>query len=195
MKQTLLFAVLLLVVLPVALAERKPKIDPPKAEAHINWISIDDLQYQMKKQPKKVFMDMYTDWCGWCKHMEATTFSNPDVVKYMNANYYCVRFNAERKDTFRFMGTSYYYDQEKRVNTLAFQLMQGKLSYPTSVIMEERYQNPQAIPGYLKVPEFEMIVRYFAENAHRTQPFPEYQKNFKGTWKWEEPAPPAPGGH
>lgn len=193
MKRILLFAVALLMMGPVVMAERK--LAPAAAETHVKWLSMDELQVKMKEKPKKVYMDMYTDWCGWCKRMEATTFINPDVVKYMNENFYCVRFDCERKDTFRFMGKEYYFDPAKKCNTLASELMRGQMSYPTSIIMEAYYQNPQPIAGYLKVAEMEMILKYFAENAYKNTPWPDYQKAFKGTWaSKEEPVAP-PAGH
>jgi len=192
MKRIILFALSFLMVCPMVFAERRNFVSAPKEESHINWLSMDELQVKMKQQPKKVYMDMYTDWCGWCKKMEATTFSHPEVVKYMNDNFYCVRFNAERKDTFMFMYKAYYFDPAKRANTLAFELMQGKLTYPTSIIMEERYQNPQPRPGYLKVSDMEMIVKYFGDNIYRSTKWEDHQKTFKGSWEPTEATTPAP---
>ena len=50
----------------------------------INWLTIEEAQEAMKTQPKKVFIDLSTDWCGWCKRMDATTFQDPNVVHFMN---------------------------------------------------------------------------------------------------------------
>jgi thioredoxin-related protein len=130
-----------------------------------------------------VYMDIYTDWCGWCKRMDATTFQNPQVIKYMNEKFYCVHFNAERKDSVRFVGKTYAYDPQYKVNMLAFDLMQGKLSFPTSIIMEPHFQSASPVPGYLDIPTMEMIVKYFGDNIYKTQPhFDEYQKSFKASW-------------
>ena len=194
MKHLVILATALLFLCPSLIA--KKKIDPaPKESGGINWLSMDELQVKMKEKPKRVYMDMYTDWCGWCKKMDASTFSNPDVVRYMNENFYCVHFNAERKDEFRFMGQSYSFDPEKKCNTLAYQLMQGKLSYPTSIIMEPLYQNPQPIPGYLTVQQFEGIVKFFATNSYKSQSWTDYQKTFKAEWTATDAGPvtPPPG--
>ena len=40
-----------------------------------------------EKAPKKLFIDVYTDWCGWCKKMDKTTFAETEVAKYINENY------------------------------------------------------------------------------------------------------------
>ena len=195
MKRIILFAVGFLLVCPVIMAENKLKKEPAK-EAHINWLTIDELQVKMREKPKKVYMDMYTDWCGWCKKMEASTFSNPDVIKYMNEHFYCVRFNAERRDTFRFMGKQYYFEPEKKVNNLAFELMRGQLSYPTSIFFEELFQNAQPVAGYQDVKGMELLLKFFGENSVKNQQqWLDYQKNFKPTWVVApEPVAP-PAGH
>jgi thioredoxin-related protein len=179
------FALLILAVLILPMTMKagdKSKKEDADDNTEIHWLSLDDLQVKMKEHPKLVYMDIYTDWCGWCKRMEATTFHNPQVIKYMNDNFYCVRLNAERKDTIRFVGKTYYYEPQYRANTLAVDLMRGQMSYPTSVIMEDHFQSATPIPGYQDVPTMEMIVKYFGEHIYKTQHFDEYQKTFKSTW-------------
>ena len=36
-------------------------------EVTISWITIQELEKAMEKNKKKVFIDIYTDWCGVCK--------------------------------------------------------------------------------------------------------------------------------
>lgn len=197
MKRFLFFAVAVLMLSPVLMARMRK--EPPKApEQHINWISMDELQVRMKEKPKRVYMDMYTDWCGWCKKMEATTFTNPDVIKFMNENFYCVRFNCERKDTLHFMGKDYYFDPAKKANTLALQLMNGQMSYPTSIFMDPYYQNVMPAPGYQDVKGFELLVRFFCEvKAKSQEQWESYQKTFVPTWGMSGPVTPdyPPMGH
>jgi len=158
---------------------------PDENNSEIQWLSIDQVQVKMKEHPKKVYIDMYTSWCGWCKRMDATTFKDADVAKYMNEHYYCVRFDAERKDDVRFAGKMYHFDPQNNVNELALQLMGGreKLSYPTAIYMDEMFQNPQPVPGYHDVAQMEMITKYICEGIYKKQPFPDYQKAFTPTWK------------
>ena len=51
-----------------------------------------------EENPKKIFIDVYTDWCGWCKRMDNTTFKDSVMVKFLNDNFYCVKLNAEQKE-------------------------------------------------------------------------------------------------
>ena len=43
----------------------------------IRWMSFDEVQTAMAKEPRRVFMDVYTDWCGWCKVMDKKNVFQP----------------------------------------------------------------------------------------------------------------------
>lgn len=177
MKRILLAVVAILMIIP-AFAGDKNKI---------NWMTWDEVQVAMKKKPKKVWVDVYTGWCGWCKVMDKKVFSHPDVIKYMNENFYAVKFDAETREDIRFMGNVYKFQANPNgqggTNTLAIQLLGGQLSYPTNVFMEENFQNPSPIPGYQPVPKMETILKFLGDGIYKKQQFPEYEKAFKPTWK------------
>lgn len=149
----------------------------------INWMTWDEVQVAMKKEPRKVWVDVYTDWCGWCKVMDKKTFSNPEVISYMNEHFYAVKFNAEGNQDIMFQGTKY--GMDGKTNELAVKLMNGQMSYPTLVIMEENFQNPQPIPGYMPVDRIESIMKYLGNGVYKHQQFEEYVKNFKSEWATE----------
>ncbi len=192
MKKILLLVIAVMMIAPaVILAGDKKKKAAAKKETTtaatddstgIHWLTLDEAQVAMKKEPKKVYMDVYTDWCGWCKVMEKKTFTNANVIRYINKHFYAVRFNAETKETIRFGGKMYDFMPQYKANQLAVDLMQGQMSYPTSIIFEENFQGPQPVPGYLDVANMEMILKYLGENIFKTMPFPDYQKQFKASW-------------
>ena len=55
-----------------------------------------------KNEPKKIFMDVYTKWCGPCKLLDRKTFANPYVAAYVSEHYYAVKFDAEGQETINF---------------------------------------------------------------------------------------------
>ena len=197
MKRVLLFATVVLMISPIMMASKKISPAPPKETEEIHWItSVEELQAKMQQQPKKVYVDVYTGWCGWCKKMEASTFSNPDVIKYINNNFYALRLDAERRDTIHYMGLTYYYNPQAKCNTFAMQLLKGQMSYPTSVLMLENFQSPTPIPGYLTVDQLELYLCFFGDNTYKHQKFEDYQKAFKPTWSHgAAPDMTPPAGH
>lgn len=171
-------------------------------DKEIHWItSVDELQAKMQQNPKKVIVDMYTGWCGWCKKMDAATYTNPSLIKYINNNYYALRFDAERQDVIHFQGKEYHYDPQAKANTFAVELMtknnpQAQMSYPTTVFLMENFQSPQAIPGYRDVKEMQLFLTFFGDNMYRHQSYETYAKNFTATWDRGQPQDmSAPVGH
>lgn len=156
--KNLLLLILLCNVL-FSYAQEAPKTAPA---AKINWMTWDEAVAQSKKdeKPKKIFIDFYTSWCGWCKRMDATSFANPNIVNYMNTNYYPVKFDAECMDTIVFNNTTFINSDPTfkktggrgKVHILAYSLLEGQLSYPSYAILDENFNRIHIIKGY-KQPE------------------------------------------
>lgn len=188
MKKILFTALALLAMSHGSFAQKKSGKKAVKSAAaavvndkEIIWISLDALQEKMKKTPKKVYIDVYTGWCGWCKVMDKKTFTNQGVINYINKHFYAVKLDAEQTDSIHFMGN--HYGMEGRTNQFAIQLLRGQMSYPTTVIMEENFQNPQIIPGYQDVKAIEPILKYLGENHYKTTPWEDFVKSYKVSWE------------
>ncbi len=146
----------------------------------VNWMTWDEVERAQEKEQRKVFVDVYTEWCGWCKKMDQTTFKDPDVIKYINENYYAIKFDAETKETIHFNGMKFKYIKSggRGYNELASDLLKGKLSYPSSVFLNESLDLIQPIPGYLDANKMETVLNYFSDNQHKKTPWTRYEKNY-----------------
>lgn len=123
-------------------------------EAGLSWYSIDDLAQMNSLDGKRVLVDVYTTWCGWCKVMDQKTFTNPQVVEYLNDNFVLVKFDAEQREPVSFKGQTYEWMPAGRrgVNKLALQMLNGRLGYPTLVYLDENLNQIKVSPGY-KTPD------------------------------------------
>ena len=155
------------------------------AQEKINWMSFEEAVGRCAQEPKMVFIDVYTDWCGWCKRMDQTTFANPVIAQYMNEHFYAVKFDAERQDTLTFQGHEFVGvmrpDGRKGSHQLAYALLKGKLSYPSYVIMNEEMKIIQVIGGYQEVIQFEPMIHYFGDQAYKTMSGEDFLKDFKSS--------------
>src|SRR6187549_92902 len=79
-----------------------------KEKETVRWLSFETLKDSMASKPKKIFVEIYTDWCGPCKLMDKKVFPKADVVKPMNENYYAVKLNSEVADSLNFNGKDYF---------------------------------------------------------------------------------------
>ena len=149
----------------------------------INWMSWDEAvaMASSEKTPKKVFVDVYTDWCGWCKRMDQDTFQNPEVAAYMRENFYMVKLDGEQKEPIEYKGKTYTFVPQGRngYHQLAAALLQGRLSYPTVVFLDETLQMLSPVPGYQKPDAFMMIARYFGDNIYKEKDWQSYSGQSK----------------
>ena len=124
--------------------------------ASINWINIEEAQKLGKDEPRKIFVDVYTDWCGWCKKMDRSTFADQSVVDYVNQNYYAVKLNAESSRKIVFNG------HEMTEASLARSMRVS--GYPTIVFIDEKFESVQPVPGYRNAEQFKKILKEFNGN-------------------------------
>lgn len=139
----------------------------------INWVSLEEAVELQKKKPKKIMMDVYTNWCGPCKMLDRDTFHNKDVVDYVNKNYYAVKFNAEGDESINFKDKTYTnpnYDPAKAnkrnsVHQLAryFSIR----SYPTIVFLGEDGEFLTPVIGYKKPQQLELYLKLFKEGDYK----------------------------
>ena len=152
-----------------------------QAQAEVKWISFEEALELNKANPKPILVDLYTDWCGWCKKMDATTYKNETIVKYINKNYYAVKMDGEGKKDINFKGKTFKFVQQGRskYHELAAAIMKGKMSYPSTAFFNAEEQLIQTVPGYLTDIRFEKILAYFRGETYKNTPWPDFEKNFK----------------
>jgi len=145
-------------------------------ENEIEWISWNEMVEAQKTDKRKVIIDVYTDWCGWCKHMDKTTFKDAKIAKYVNENFYAVKLDAETKEEFKFQNHTFKYIQQGRkgINELAYSLLDGKLSYPSIVYLNENFSRIVISPGYKDEQKMQKELTYIAEEIYNKKTWADY---------------------
>lgn len=134
----------------------------------IEWLSFEEAVKRNETQPKMIFIDFYTDWCGWCKYMDKNTFQDTAVARLMNKYFYSVKFNAERKDTVHFKGKDYVFiaDGARGYHELAAAIMNGQMSYPTFMFLTDKYEIITPVQGFVKTEEFLPILEFVGQQYY-----------------------------
>jgi thiol-disulfide isomerase/thioredoxin len=106
-----------------------------------------------KASGKPIFVDAYTDWCGWCKVMDKKTFSLPAVKSYMNDNMECYRLDME-------------HNQASHNLRLAY----GINAFPTFVILSPTGEFLGKLVGYSDSAEWMNSLAEFLTAEHPERP-------------------------
>ena len=164
MKKALLSAALLLLALS------------GRAQEQVKWYPIAEAIQLAAQEPRMLVIDVYTDWCGWCKRMDADTFSDPEVAAFMNKYTYPVKLNAESKAdivigdrTFKHVASG-----RRGYHEIAAIVTKGRLSYPTISYVDARGRVVEAVPGYQRPEQFKLYLEYFAHGVYLEQSFEEF---------------------
>lgn len=147
----------------------------------VKWYTIQEAEKLIKENPRPMFIDTFTDWCGWCKKLDQDTFSNPVIAEILNNKFYPVKFDAEGKDTVRFQGMTFINDGKAgKTHQLAVALLKGQMFYPNIVFFNEYIQLLTNVPGYRTAKEMEILLSFFADKVYEKQNFQDFEKTFKG---------------
>lgn len=162
----------------------------------VKWLTFEEAVEKSKVEKKKIFIDVYTDWCGWCKVMDKNTFTDPKIAQLLNEKYYPVKFDAEQKQDVVFRGTTFKFIESGRsgYHQLAAALLNNQMSYPNFVFLNEEFQivplisGYSSLPGYRKPEEFHLYLSFVAEERFKTQNVDEFKKSYKSPYQVDEKA-------
>ncbi|HHB78642.1 MAG TPA: DUF255 domain-containing protein [Saprospiraceae bacterium] len=139
---------------------------PPAKKIH--WYTWDEMVLANAKNPKPIFVDVYTDWCGWCKKMDRSTFRDAKVVKILTDDFYAVKLDAEQRESILFQGTEFKYVGTNRQghHELAAALLDGQMSFPTTVMLTPQYERIAISPGYKDAQTILKELEYVTSRAY-----------------------------
>lgn len=112
----------------------------------LKWHSFDDGLAKAEKENKLLLVDFYTDWCGWCKKMDATTYEDENVVKFLKANFVAVKLNPEEEGNLSFQGNNY--------SNGEFSAAAGVNGFPATAFFTKDSEFIRTFPGYMDAESF-----------------------------------------
>lgn len=154
----------------------------------IQWMTFGEALEAQKNNPKKILIDVYTDWCGPCKLMDKKTFQNRDVAAYISEHYYAVKFNAEGEETVSYFENTFTnpnYDPSRKGRNSTHQFTQflGVKGYPTVIFISETGDLITPLVGYQKPQQIELYLKMIKQGDYmifsKPGDFEKYRKSFR----------------
>jgi thioredoxin-related protein len=138
------------------LALRPPAVLAAESGSPLGWLNWDQGLSEASITKRPILVDVYTDWCGWCKRMDRDVYARDDVRTYLNQHFVLVRLNAESADEARYGGrtlTSRALAQQLRVS-----------GYPTTIFLKANGDHIANVPGYVPADRFKLMLQYIGED-------------------------------
>ncbi|MCG6909850.1 MAG: thioredoxin family protein [Deltaproteobacteria bacterium] len=63
----------------------------------VRWHSYAEGMALRKSMAKKVFINFYATWCGFCKRMDTKTFTDKAVIDYLEKNFIAVKVDVDKE--------------------------------------------------------------------------------------------------
>lgn len=138
----------------------------PEPVSNISWISLEEAQLKANEDGKKILVNVYTDWCEFCKKLDNDVYPDSTVMQNLNKFYHSVRLDGESDDLITFNGVS--------MTKEDFAQELGVRSYPTILFIDSNGELILQINGYMPVNDFQNMLVYIGEEAYKKTEFHEF---------------------
>ena len=135
--------------------------------ATVAWRSVSEALEQASSSQKLVLVDVYTDWCGWCKRMDRDTYADSSVGAYIAERFVAAKMNPEKEGTVTYDGKEYSQAQ--------FGQALGVNGYPATAFFTANGELITVVPGYLPARDFRLLLQFLAEEHYKNQAWDEYK--------------------
>jgi len=149
-------------------AEGKAKSQVAAAD-EVQWEGFDQGLKLASQKGKYTLVDLYTDWCGYCRKMDMTTFRDKAVVAKLSRDFVSIKFNAESPDAVSWKGNRY--SQASLANEWGVQ------GFPTLLFLNSKGEIIGNFPSYADSDLMMKLLGYIASGSReKGQSFDDYIK-------------------
>ncbi len=132
----------------------------------LRWLGLEDALAEASSSNKKILIDVYTDWCGWCKTMDRQTYSNSNVMALLNKHYVLVKLDAESTERVMYKGEAY--------TKIEFSAAFGITGYPSTIFLKPDGEAITIYPGFADAAKFSKVLSFLGEDHYLHKTFEEF---------------------
>ena len=120
-----------------------------------SWAVWDAGLQQARQRQRPVLVDVYTQWCGWCRRMDREVYTRDDVRDYLSQKFVTVKLDAEASESVRYEGRTF----TSRTLATHFRVT----GYPTTLFLKPNGEYLVSVPGYVEPEKFLLLLRYIGD--------------------------------
>lgn len=139
----------------------------------VSWMKFNDAFEIARRENKKILVDVYTNWCGWCKKMDREVYPSEPVTRILGASFVAVKLNAESSDRITFRGEELTEEQ--------FAQAAGVTGYPATLFLDSEGTPITLVPGFHPSDRFSTILRYIGEDHYKSVSFHDFEERANRT--------------
>lgn len=121
---------------------------------------------------KVILVDVYTDWCGWCKRMDKDVYADASVGAYLQQNFVIAKLNAESSTSHTFNGAN----ATEREIAKAW----GVTGYPATVFLTAKAEPITVVPGYIPKETFLKVLEYIHTESYKSVSWEDFLSSRSG---------------
>ncbi|MGB3094200.1 MAG: thioredoxin fold domain-containing protein, partial [Candidatus Zixiibacteriota bacterium] len=143
----------------------KEKTSSDKKKVELVWYKYDLGMTKAKKEKKHPLVHFYTNWCGWCKRMDKTTFSDEAVIEVLNESYVPIKVNGQSGEKVSLDG--------KEISERQLTGKYGVRAYPATWFLKPSGERIAPRRGYVAAEEFLYILNWVKDDLYEETSFQE----------------------
>jgi thioredoxin-related protein len=132
-------------------------LSPAYARSQIIWRSYEDGKSLALSESKKIFLNFRADWCNYCRTMEKETFTNTDIVDFLNSNFVSIKIDVDRQKALA---------RKYNIQPL-----------PDSWFLTETGEVIGNRPGYLTPQDLLPLLRYIHSESYQKMSFSQFKES------------------
>jgi thioredoxin-related protein len=129
-----------------------------KSADGVQWLAFDAAVEKAQKENKHLIVDIYTNWCGWCKVMDRQTYGDPEVAAFLTKHFSLAKVNGESSAKLTWNGKSLTEREFARAVKVS--------GYPATYFMKPSAEILGGVPGYIKSPDMMIYAKFVSSKYY-----------------------------